>query len=260
MNLTFIKLDINIMDDPKIKFILRLPDGDKLFRFWIALLTLAMKSKRPGVIELGEGIPFTDEILANHFDLELTTVRLAIQTFQRFKMVEIWEDKTLFITNFIEHQQLDKIEKAREVSRLSSRKYREKVKLIGDGHVNESDGETKTKNRVESKVFDPNSEEFRLSSLLFNKIKERDTKHKGPDLNKWCEHIDKLHRIDKREYSEIESVILWCQENSFWQNNILSTDKLRKKFEQLYLSMKSEKAKSINQQSTISINNNFGNK
>ena len=258
MNLTFIKLDINIMDDPKIKFILRLPDGDKLFRFWVALLTLAMKSKRPGVIELGEGIPFTDEILANHFDLELATVRLALQTFQGFKMIEIWEDQTLFVTNFVEHQQLDKIEKAREVSRLSSSKYREKVKFIGDFHVKKSDRENKNreeKKREESKVFDPNSNEFRLSFLLFNKIKGRDPKHKEVNLQKWSSDIDKLHRLDEREFTDIECVISWCQSNSFWQNNILSSDKLRKKFEQLYLQMKSEKAKSNIQQSVISLKN-----
>ncbi len=139
MNLSFIKLDINIMDDSKIKFIVKLPDGDKLFRLWIGLLCLGMKSGRPGIIEIGDNIPFTPEMLANHFDLELNTVKLALETFQRFKMIEVWEDGTMYLTNFDKHQQLDKIEKAREVSRLSSKKYREKIKLLGDGHVNESD-------------------------------------------------------------------------------------------------------------------------
>ncbi|MHB9012404.1 MAG: phage replisome organizer N-terminal domain-containing protein [Ignavibacteriaceae bacterium] len=135
MNLSFIKLDINILDDSKMKFIVKLPDGDKLFRLWIGLLCLGMKSARPGTIEIGDNIPFTSEMLAGHFDLELTTVQLALQTFQKLKMIEVWEDGTMFICNFMKHQQLDKIERAREVSCLSSKKYREKIKLLGDGHV-----------------------------------------------------------------------------------------------------------------------------
>jgi len=145
MNLSFIKLDIDILNDSKIKFIVRLPDGDKLFRFWIGLLCLAMKSARPGIIEIGDNIPFTPEMLANHFDLELTTVQLALNTFEKFKMIEVWDDGTMFITNFIKHQKLDKIEKAREVSRLSSRKYREKIKMISDGHVKKNDETDKEK-------------------------------------------------------------------------------------------------------------------
>jgi predicted phage replisome organizer len=75
MNLSFIKLDINIMDDSKIKYIVKLPDGDKLFRLWVGLLCLGMKSGRPGIIEIGDNIPFTTEMLANHFDMELNTVK-----------------------------------------------------------------------------------------------------------------------------------------------------------------------------------------
>jgi hypothetical protein len=55
-------------------------------------------------------------------------------------MIEVWDDQRIFICNFAQHQRLDEIERVREVSRLSSRKYREKIKLLGDGHVKISDG------------------------------------------------------------------------------------------------------------------------
>ena len=44
-------------------------------------------------------------------------------------------------------------------------------------------------------------------------------------------------RIDKRDPKEIGRVIEWSQTNSFWQNNILSTAKLRKHFDKLALQM-----------------------
>ena len=48
-------------------------------------------------------------------------------------------------------------------------------------------------------------------------------------------------RIDKRTPEEIEEVIRWCQNDSFWQANILSTKKLREKFDQLAIKMQKQK-------------------
>jgi hypothetical protein len=47
-------------------------------------------------------------------------------------------------------------------------------------------------------------------------------------------------RLDSRKADDIEAVIEWCQANEFWQNNVLSTEKLRQKFDQLYLKMEEE--------------------
>ena len=44
-------------------------------------------------------------------------------------------------------------------------------------------------------------------------------------------------RVDKRDPDEIARVIDWCQADSFWQNNILSTEKLRIQYDQLLLKM-----------------------
>lgn len=45
-------------------------------------------------------------------------------------------------------------------------------------------------------------------------------------------------RHDNRTEEDIGAVLEWCQGNSFWQNNILSTDKLRKQYDRLYMEMK----------------------
>jgi len=62
--LSFIKLDIEIMNDSKIKMIRKMPDGAKLFELWIGLLCLGMKSGRPGCVEIGDGIPFSARMLS----------------------------------------------------------------------------------------------------------------------------------------------------------------------------------------------------
>lgn len=87
------------------------------------------------------------------------------------------------------------------------------------------------------KTFLSDSGEIRLSELLFSKIKNRNPKHKEPNFQAWGKHVDLMLRMDKRTPGEIERVINWCQEDLFWQNNILSTAKLREKFDALILKM-----------------------
>jgi len=89
---------------------------------------------------------------------------------------------------------------------------------------------TKPKKQTE---WDSNSEELKLSSLLFSLIKERKPQWKCPDLQKWCKYINDLLRIEHRCPKRIAMVIRWCQQDTFWQSNILSTEKLRKQFDRL---------------------------
>ena len=83
-----------------------------------------------------------------------------------------------------------------------------------------------------------NSNEFRLSELLLNLILERKPDFKKPNLQSWSKHIDCMIRLDGRTPECIEAVIRWCQRDSFWQSNILSTAKLREQFDQLEMRMK----------------------
>ena len=86
-------------------------------------------------------------------------------------------------------------------------------------------------------IYSDTSIELELSKLLLDKILLRDPKYKLPDLQKWAKQIDLLIRIDKRDIEEVRKVIVWCQKDDFWQNNILSAKKLREQFSQLVLKM-----------------------
>ncbi|MCK4328766.1 hypothetical protein KAX02_02880 [candidate division WOR-3 bacterium] len=79
--------------------------------------------------------------------------------------------------------------------------------------------------------------EYRLANYLLKFILNRNPKHKKPNIQSWAKHIDLMLRIDNHQVEDIRAVIKWCQIDSFWQNNILSTKKLREKFDQLYLKM-----------------------
>jgi DNA-binding transcriptional regulator YhcF (GntR family) len=89
----------------------------------------------------------------------------------------------------------------------------------------------------QTNILRPNSDAFRLSELLLNLILERKPDFKKPNLQSWSKHIDRMVRLDKRTPERIEAVIRWSQKEPFWQNNILSAEKLRDKFDQLELKM-----------------------
>ncbi len=77
--------------------------------------------------------------------------------------------------------------------------------------------------------------------LLDSLIRERNPKQKkltSSNEQTWAKHIDRLIRLNKQTVGDIEKVIRWCQADDFWQNNILSTAKLRKQFDALTLRMK----------------------
>lgn len=100
--------------------------------------------------------------------------------------------------------------------------------------------ETSTKETINVEDF-PNS----LSLKLLNHIKLRNDNFKNPDIKKWAQQIDQMIRLDKRNPLEIFIVIEWCQESEFWQNNILSTHKLRKQYDQLKMKMAQSKNSSF---------------
>lgn len=84
------------------------------------------------------------------------------------------------------------------------------------------------------------SESTRLAELLFTLHKKYDRQYNPPQkhIETWAEDIEKLHRIDKREYPDIERVIRWVKsDGNFWFSNIMSGSKLREQFSRLCVQM-----------------------
>ena len=96
-----------------------------------------------------------------------------------------------------------------------------------------------------NKIFSSDSIEIRLTELLLEKIILRNLNFKKPNLQIWAKDVDLMIRIDSRTPEDIRRVIEWCQSDPFWQNNILSTAKLRKQFDQLRLKMGTDGEKAV---------------
>ena len=106
----WIKIVVDIFDDEKILLIESLPEADSIIVIWFKLLCLAGKQNNSGVFVMNNQIPYTDKMLATIFRRKESTVKLALETFKNFGMIEII-DGAITIPNWGKHQNFDKIEK-----------------------------------------------------------------------------------------------------------------------------------------------------
>ena len=74
---------------------------------------------------LNDSIPYTDEMLATIFRRKVTTVKMALKTFERFGMIARI-DGAVTIPKWGKHQSLDQLENRQEYMREYMRDYRQK--------------------------------------------------------------------------------------------------------------------------------------
>lgn len=136
----WIKIVTDIFGNRKIKQIESMPEADTILVIWFKLLCLAGNINECGLITITKDIPYTDEMLSTEFRRPLPVIRLALSTFEKFGMIEI-VDNVLCVSNWERYQNVDGMERAREISRKSSIKYREKKRLLlSDVTVTSRDG------------------------------------------------------------------------------------------------------------------------
>lgn len=125
----WIKIATDIFDDEKILLIEALPDAYAIITVWFKLLCLAGKKNNDGVFLMNDKIPYTDKMLATIFRMNESTVKLALNAFEQFKMIEIVEG-IITIPNWNKHQTLDAYERKKERDRLYQEERRAKQRAL----------------------------------------------------------------------------------------------------------------------------------
>ena len=125
----WIKITTGVFDDEKILLIESLPEADSIIVIWFKLLCLAGKQNNSGVFMMGNSIPYTDTMLATIFRRKEATVKMALEVFEQFGMVELI-DGVITIPNWEKHQSIDKMDEIREQTRVRVAKHRERQKQI----------------------------------------------------------------------------------------------------------------------------------
>ena len=121
-----------------------------------------------------------------------------------------------------------------------------KIEIVGTDVPTHPSNSKKPKK--EPKTYSADSVEYKSSKFLADKILERDPGNKKipkaeEDLQKWAVHIDRILRLDGRTSDELRKVLIFAAKDPFWSSNILSTAKLRDKFDTLLMQLGGKEAK-----------------
>lgn len=127
--ISWIKLSVGMFDNRKIKQIKNLPDGDSIILIWLQLLCLAGRCNDYGRVYITEDMPYNDQMLATEFNEPIATVQLALATFQKFNMIDVYDD-IICVLNWEKYQAIEGMEKVREQTRKRVANFREKQKQI----------------------------------------------------------------------------------------------------------------------------------
>ncbi|PFJ14947.1 replication protein [Bacillus cereus] len=196
----WIKLSTSMFEDEKIRLIESMPEADTLLIIWIRLLAQAGKTNASGYIFLSKNIPYSDEMLATLFNRPIATVRLALQTFQQFGMIEITDDQYICISNWEKHQNVDGLERVKQLNAERNKKYRERKKqqqLTLENKGNESDVHVTSRDGTdieEDKELDKDKE---LEIINTSSSDESDSKVSIP----YKEILDYLNEKAKKKYN-----------------------------------------------------------
>jgi len=136
MPVTWIKIQLDMFDNKKIKYIRSLPEGNEICLCWIMLLMSAGRCNANGYIYLTENIPYTPDMLAEEFKISINTMKLALETFKRLNMIDV-DENGIYIPGWEEYQNVEGMERVRELNRIRNQKYRDnkKQKLLTSNDV-----------------------------------------------------------------------------------------------------------------------------
>lgn len=177
----WIKINIDMFDDEKIKIIQSMPEGDSLLVVWVRLITLAGKINDGGHIYISEDVPYTDEMLSVIMNKPITIIRLALETFNKLKMIDR-DEKGIYLVNFDKHQSLEKLEKLKEQNRKRVAKYREKHKLPAPENNDESECNALRNVSCNGDVMQCNALDIDIDIDIDNK-KERNIKERKKETS-----------------------------------------------------------------------------
>lgn len=119
----------DIFNDEKMCAIESLPDGQSIELVWLKLLCLAGICNESGFLMISREIPYTDEMLAKYFRMDIGVIKRALEVFQQMGMIELIDD-IYMISNWAKYQNNAELEHMRMMSRARQQRYRDRQKLL----------------------------------------------------------------------------------------------------------------------------------
>jgi len=143
----WVKFEVNMFDDTKLKIIDNMDERDSIHYFWTRLLVLAGKINCGGYLYITDNIAYTIKTFAIEFNRSIDEVKTAFKVLKKLEMIEFTEDKAFKIKNWEKHQNVEGLERLRTQNNQRVAKHRAKKK------------ETKGKNEEEANNYVPEIDE-----------------------------------------------------------------------------------------------------
>lgn len=206
----WIKIVTDIFDDEKILLIEAMPEADSIITIWFKLLCLAGKQNNSGVFTLNDRIPFTDEMFSTIFRRKLSTVRLALNTFENLGMVEI-VNGVVTIPNWGKHQSLERIEAQKEYRRQYQREYYLKQKAKANGNtVQQVVNSLSTVDKQFSTLIEGDIEQDKDKEKEGEKSKARRTRFTPPTLQEVTDYCqERGNKVDPQRFVDFYEAKGW---------------------------------------------------
>lgn len=202
-DIKWIKLSTGLPDNRKIKQIRKLPQGDTIALMWVFLMCLAGEVNENGLVYFTKEIPYTEDMLADEFDMDLNVVKLGLATFQRFGMIDIVND-IVCLSSWEKWQSTDSLETIREQTRKRVAKHRKKQKMLA---CNVTSNVTVTQcNATEEDIEEEIEIELEKDNISASAKSPKPIKHKYGEYNNVLLTDDELEKL-KKEYIDYEERI-----------------------------------------------------
>ena len=184
----WIKIATDIFDDEKILLIESLPDSYAIITAWFKLLCLAGKQNNDGVFLMNDKIAYTDKMLATIFRMKESTVKLALDTFEQFEMIQKI-DGAITIPKWNKHQTLDAYEK----KKARDRRYQEERRA-----------------RQRALIKKSSDKSFEESSDVAVSEEERDIDICSPEPDERESNFEKIYAIYPKKRGRTKAFANYC--------------------------------------------------
>lgn len=165
MILKWIKINLDMFEDEKIKLIMSKDNGIITAHIWVRLLLLAGKINNNGLIYLSKNTPYTVEMFETLFNIEKIEIEKSLETLMEYKLISRGKDKKIKIVNWNKHQDVYSIEKNTEQSRERMRKKRARDKVLEKERLRNSYVNVTSKNKEKEEDIDIEKEEDFYESM-----------------------------------------------------------------------------------------------
>lgn len=205
----WLKLDKNFFKRHDIRIVESMPNGKDYILFYLKLL--CESTSHEGALRFSENIPYSQEMLATITNTNIDIVRSAINIFTNLKMMEILEDKTIFML------EVNKMLGCETEWAVKKRAYREQQKELSYSQKDNS-------RTFEDNVLQELEKEIEKDKEIDIYIKEKEKENvlKEKERESFAKNAENLQKKDIFELQFEEKELEYVDEkemmfDKFWQ-------------------------------------------